>query len=419
MSRSNVVSDGYALGFAIGADLARDRCRGQAAQAGGLPRRSGASARSRSTFCRSAMRAKPSRAKRAALTLPTPKMKLTGFGARKAGASAGAEHGKAARLVEIGRDLGEEFVAGQPDRDGDAELASRPRSAKRASTLAGREPCRRSVPDRSRNASSIDSGSTSGVKRQHHLPHLAADARIFLHVRPHDARVRAQPQRLEHRHGRAHAVGARDIAGRRRPRRAAAADDHRLGGKRRIVALFDGGVERVAVDMGDGELAEFVVAHKARRAAGAAARAIARRRRRGSRGRRRSRHVSAPMSRCRARCGRARRRPDRSRRSSANAIRRLSSPSICSSTPARKPGSRAAARIRAGFDTGHGEEARELFRLLGDERKRLNCQHFRRFPRSARWAFSCGSICLSVMISGLASNRDFGALAAGDFSWGR
>ena len=32
-----------------------------------------------------------------------------------------AEHRKAARLVEVGGDLGEELVAGEPDRDGDAE----------------------------------------------------------------------------------------------------------------------------------------------------------------------------------------------------------------------------------------------------------------------------------------------------------
>jgi hypothetical protein len=36
-------------------------------------------------------------------------------------------------------------------------------AAKRASALAGHMPCSRSVPARSRNASSIDSGSTSGV----------------------------------------------------------------------------------------------------------------------------------------------------------------------------------------------------------------------------------------------------------------
>ena len=37
------------------------------------------------------------------------------------------------------------------------------RPASRAQVTAGLAPCRASVPDRSRNASSIDSGSTSGV----------------------------------------------------------------------------------------------------------------------------------------------------------------------------------------------------------------------------------------------------------------
>jgi hypothetical protein len=34
-----------------------------------------------------------------------------------------AQDRKAARLVEIGGDLGEKLVAGKPDRDGDAELS--------------------------------------------------------------------------------------------------------------------------------------------------------------------------------------------------------------------------------------------------------------------------------------------------------
>ena len=33
-----------------------------------------------------------------------------------------AQHGEAARLVEVGGDLGQELVGGQPDGDGDAEL---------------------------------------------------------------------------------------------------------------------------------------------------------------------------------------------------------------------------------------------------------------------------------------------------------
>jgi|SRR5579863_1276121 len=47
---------------------------------------------------------------------------------------------------------------------------------------------------------------------------------------------------------------------------------------------------------------------------------------------------------------------------------------------------RSGAYFRRGY-TGHVEEARKLFRLLSEERKRLNCQHFRRFSGSARCLF--------------------------------
>src|SRR6185437_8924481 len=36
---------------------------------------------------------------------------------------AAAEHGEAARLVQVGRDLGEKLVVGEADRDGHADLA--------------------------------------------------------------------------------------------------------------------------------------------------------------------------------------------------------------------------------------------------------------------------------------------------------
>ncbi len=62
---------------------------------------------------------------------------------------------------------------------------------------------------------------------EHHRPHGAADGGIFAHVGPHDRRVRAKLQRLEHRHGGAHAVDARVIAGGQNHAALAAADDHR------------------------------------------------------------------------------------------------------------------------------------------------------------------------------------------------
>ena len=53
-------------------------------------------------------------------------------------------------------------------------------------------------------------------------------------------------------------------------------DDHRLGGKRGIVALLDRGVKGVAIDVGDGKPRQFVMAQQSRRTATAAARRLPR-----------------------------------------------------------------------------------------------------------------------------------------------
>ena len=108
-------------------------------------------------------------------------------------------------------------------------------------------------------------------QRQHRVAHLAADPDVFRHVGPHHRGLRAQRQRLEHRHRRAHPIGAGDVAGRRHHAALAAADDHRAVGDLRIVALLDGGVERVAVDMRQRQRRQRAVPDQARRAAGAAA----------------------------------------------------------------------------------------------------------------------------------------------------
>src|SRR5664280_2819108 len=65
-----------------------------------------------------------------------------------------------------------------------------------------------------------------------------------------------------------------DVTGGRDHTALAAADDHRFVDQRRIVALFDCGVEGVAIDMRDGELIELAVARKPRRAAGRTARGL-------------------------------------------------------------------------------------------------------------------------------------------------
>jgi hypothetical protein len=76
--------------------------------------------------------------------------------------------------------------------------------------------------------------------------------------------VRTKPLCLEHRHGGAHPEGACNIAGRRNHAAFAAADDERLVGEEGVVALLNRGVEGVAIDMGNGERVEFVVAENAR-----------------------------------------------------------------------------------------------------------------------------------------------------------
>ena len=70
-------------------------------------------------------------------------------------------------------------------------------------------------------------------QRLHGMAHFAADPHIFRHVRRDHDRGRAQRQRLEHRHGRAHAEGAGDVAGGRHHAALAAADDHGLVGDAR------------------------------------------------------------------------------------------------------------------------------------------------------------------------------------------
>ena len=139
--------------------------------------------------------------------------------------------------------------------------------------LPGGMPCRRSVPVRSRNASSIDKRLHLRGEVEHHGADLAAGAGVFRHVRANHLGMGAQPPRLEHRHRRAHPEGARDIAGGGDDAAMAAADDDGLVAQRGIVALLDRRIEGVAVHMRDGEPGELWMAGKPRRAAGGAARA--------------------------------------------------------------------------------------------------------------------------------------------------
>jgi len=96
------------------------------------------------------------------------------------------------------------------------------------------------------------------------MAHLAADPDVFGHVGPDHDGVGAQRQRLEHRHRRAHAKGAGDVAGRRYHAALAAADDDRSVCDLRIIAFLDGGVERVAIDVGERQRRQRVMPNQPR-----------------------------------------------------------------------------------------------------------------------------------------------------------
>ena len=215
-----------------------------------------------------------------------------------------AEHRKAARLVEVGGDLGEELVGRSPIETV-MPMSSSTRLAKRASARAGLMRCSRSVPVRSMKASSIESGSTCGVSSSISWRTSRPTRTYFAMLGVITVACGQSLQRLEHRHRGVHAVGARDVAGGRDHAALAAADDQRLVGERRIVALLDRGVEGVAVDMRD---------RRARRAARGGSAAASRRpcsaarfrHRRGSRGRSRACPRGCVMADAWARAGRIR-----------------------------------------------------------------------------------------------------------------
>ena len=204
------------------------------------------------------------------MALPTPQMKVTGFGARKAAASAAPSTEKPRGLSRSEAILARNLLCDRPI-DTVMPISASTRLANRASVFAGDEAVQ------ARGAGKIEEGFVDRQRLderrevEHARAHLAPGGGVFRHVRPHHLGMRAEPARLEHRHRRAHAVGAGDVAGGGDDAAVAAADDQRLVAQRRVVALLDRRIEGVAVDMGDGELCELGVAHEPRRAAGGAA----------------------------------------------------------------------------------------------------------------------------------------------------
>ena len=116
------------------------------------------------------------------------------------GCLAAAEHGKAAWLVEIGRDLGQELILREPDGHGNTE---------RVFDLAGKAGKRlgRRHPMQPRRAGKVHEGLVDRHwldqrrELEHEFAHLAPNPRVFVHVRAHHRGLRAQPPGLEHGHG--------------------------------------------------------------------------------------------------------------------------------------------------------------------------------------------------------------------------
>ena len=108
-------------------------------------------------------------------------------------------------------------------------------------------------PVTSRNASSSDSGSTSGVTERKMRHHLLRDLVVALEARRDADRVRAEPQRPRHRHRGAHTELPRFVRGRRDDAAALRRATHHdgLAPQLRVVQLFDRGVERIEVGVDD------------------------------------------------------------------------------------------------------------------------------------------------------------------------
>ena len=189
-----------------------------------------------------------------------------GFVAQKVRRFPRADDREPMRLVEVRGDLGQKLVVAQPDGAGQPQFGFHP-------PHQPRQHHRRGLAVQPRGAGHVEKGF---VQRQRldgrgHLFHHGADRTggfdIDLHPRLDDHRFGAELERLKHRHGRAHAANARDIASGRHDPAPSPADDDGFAREFGIVAFFDRSIEGVAIHMGDGEVKEFRVGQHARAAA--------------------------------------------------------------------------------------------------------------------------------------------------------
>ena len=192
----------------------------------------------------------PCSSSRSAVFGPTPKSRPTGSGSSVARTASG--------LITVspsGLSISEASFASSLLCETPTEAVSPVRSRMRfliSSAMSSPRPKSPVLPVTSRKASSSESPSTRSVNSRKISNTCAGDLAVALEPRRHDDRLRAAPERLAHRHCGVHAEAAHLVArGRDDAAPAGAADDHRLAGELRPVALLDGRVERVHVHVQD------------------------------------------------------------------------------------------------------------------------------------------------------------------------
>ena len=202
---------------------------------------------------------RPSRRSFSSVTGPTPGMTETGSGADQLQLGAGFDHPLAIRLGELGRELRHELRARGADRGGSPPVTSetsRLSSAKGVVETRRRQVHRVGRHPRSTNASSRDSGSTSGDRSRSTRHDLLAGGPVGPEATRQERRMGAPPTRLMARHGRTHAEHAGLVgSGCHHAPLTDPTDDDRLAAQRRLVPLLDGCEERVQIEMQDGCLA--------------------------------------------------------------------------------------------------------------------------------------------------------------------
>ncbi len=213
--------------------------------------------------CRWPSRVIPCAASRRARAGPTPGSSRTGSVASSVAASAAPITAKPRGLSRPAAIFAISRLAASPMDTVTPTVASTSR-ANRASTTAGGAPCSACGAGQIKHRLVDRQRLQQRRQRRHHGADLPSDCDVFGEVRPDHHRVGTRLQRLEHRHRAAHAINPGDVAGGGDHAAHAAADDDRPCRKLRPVALLHAGVERVAIDMRDGQVEQLGMPHDAR-----------------------------------------------------------------------------------------------------------------------------------------------------------